>query len=78
MQLDSKMGSLFEGKIGQKDIRVSTTVENSLQIRPFYAKQSQFLKQQNEPKLFCNDELRDIGHLVTFLCKTKPIFETAK
>jgi hypothetical protein len=64
MQLDSKMGSLFEGKIGQKGLRFSTTVENSLQIHPFYAKQSQYLKQQNESKLFCNNELQDIGHLV--------------
>ena len=32
----------IEGKIGEKELKRSTTVENSLQITPFYAKQSQY------------------------------------
>ena len=32
----------IEGKIGEKELKRSTTVENSLQINPFYAKQTQF------------------------------------
>ncbi len=35
----------------------STTVEDSLQISPFYAKQTQFPKGQNERKLNNNIEL---------------------
>ncbi len=36
---------------------ISTTVEDSLQIHPFYAKQSQFPKNQNELKLLFNKVL---------------------
>ncbi len=32
----------IEGKIGEKDLKRSTTVENVRQITPFYAKQTQF------------------------------------
>ena len=42
----------------------STTVENSLQITPFYAKQSQFQKWQNEHKYLCNNEICKNGQLV--------------
>ena len=35
---------LIEGKIDEKVLKRSTTVENSLQITPFYAKQTQFKK----------------------------------
>jgi len=42
----------------------STTVENSLQITPFYAKQTQFQKWQNEHKHYLNNEIRKIGQLV--------------
>jgi len=34
----------FEGKIGEKELKRSTTVENVRQITPFYAKQTQFQK----------------------------------
>jgi hypothetical protein len=34
-----------------------TPVENPLQIRPFYAKQTQFPKKSNERKLTNNNEL---------------------
>ena len=37
----------IEGKIGEKELKRSTTVENSLQITPFYAKQSQSQVGQN-------------------------------
>ena len=37
----------------------STTVENSLQITPFYAKQSQFQKRQNEHNFRHDKILRD-------------------
>ena len=42
----------------------STTVENSLQITPFYAKQTQSQVRQNHANHFCNNEIRDSGHLV--------------
>ena len=42
----------------------STTVENSLQITPFYAKQSQSQVGQNQHKYFCINEIRKIGQLV--------------
>jgi hypothetical protein len=42
----------------------STTVENSLQITPFYAKQSQFWKCQNQHKCYYSHELRKKGQLV--------------
>jgi hypothetical protein len=32
----------IEGKIGEKELKRSTTVENIRQINPFYAKQTQF------------------------------------
>ena len=54
----------IEGKIGEKDLKRSTTVENSLQITPFYAKQSQFWKCQKQHKYFCNNEIRKNGQLV--------------
>ena len=41
----------------------STIVENSLQITPFYAKQTQFQKWQNEHKRFRNNELRNFKPL---------------
>ena len=41
----------------------STTVENSLQITPFYAKQSQSQVCQNQHKHFCNNEIRQDRHL---------------
>ena len=50
----------IEGKIGEKDLKRSTTVENSLQINPFYAKQSQFDGGQNEHKLRYEKQLQDI------------------
>ena len=34
----------IEGKIGEKEPKRSTTVENIRQITPFYAKQTQFQK----------------------------------
>jgi hypothetical protein len=37
----------------------STTVENVRQINPFYAKQSQFQKRQNEYNLRHNKQLQD-------------------
>ena len=39
----------------------STTVENSLQITPFYAKQSQSQVGQKQPKLFCDKYIRSSG-----------------
>ena len=42
----------------------STTVENSLQISPFYAKQSQSQVGQNQHKHFYNNEIRKKGQLV--------------
>ena len=44
--------------------RPSTTVENSLQISPFYAKQSQCQVRQNQHKHFYNNEIRLDGQLV--------------
>ncbi|MBL7143171.1 MAG: hypothetical protein ISS76_02950 [Phycisphaerae bacterium] len=41
----------------------STFVENSLQISPFYAKQTQFQKWQNEHKHFYNNEIRKFRDL---------------
>ena len=38
----------------------STTVENSLQITPFYAKQTQFQKWQNEHNYRYDNQLHDI------------------
>ena len=46
----------------------STTVENSLQITPFYAKQTQFKKWQNEHKYLHNNVLRNF----------KPLAQTKK
>ena len=46
----------------------STTVENSLQIHPFYAKQTQFKKWQNEHKYLHNNVLRNF----------KPLAQTKK
>jgi len=53
----------------------STTVENSLQITPFYAKQTQSQVRQNQAKHFYNNKIRAIGHLVfqTNKAKTNPI-----
>ncbi|MBW7989568.1 MAG: hypothetical protein FVQ84_06065 [Planctomycetes bacterium] len=42
----------------------STNVENSLQITPFYAKQTQFQKESNERNLYDNNEICKYGHLV--------------
>ena len=42
----------------------STTVENSLQIHPFYAKQSQCQVSQNQPKHFVINEIRRNRQLV--------------
>ena len=42
----------------------STLVENSLQISPFYAKQSQSQVRRNQPKHCVNNEIRKNGHLV--------------
>jgi len=36
----------IEGKIGEKGLKPSTSIEKALQIRPFYAKQTQFPKSQ--------------------------------
>ncbi|NQT00399.1 MAG: hypothetical protein HQ580_00095 [Planctomycetes bacterium] len=47
----------IEGKTGEKELKRSTLVENSLQISPFYAKQTQFPKGQNEHNLFYNNGL---------------------
>jgi hypothetical protein len=41
----------------------STPVENVRQINPFYAKQSQFQKCQNQHKHLLNNEIRKIRHL---------------
>jgi hypothetical protein len=40
----------------------STTVEDSLQIRPFFAKRTQFQKKSNELKSFYNNELRTTNY----------------
>ena len=62
----------IEGKIDEKDLKRSTTVENSLQITPFYAKQSQFQVSQYQLKFYNNKHLRLIGQLV-IQKKTNPI-----
>jgi len=49
----------IEGKIGEKDLKPSTTVEIALQITPFYAKQTQFQKRQNEHNFRYDKILRD-------------------
>jgi hypothetical protein len=54
----------IEGKIDEKVLKRSTTVENSLQIDPFYAKQSQFQIRQNKRKHFLSKYLGLIGQLV--------------
>jgi hypothetical protein len=53
----------------------STTVENSLQINPFYAKQTQFYGGSNKHKHFCNNEIRKFKHFdeCQNKAKTKPI-----
>ena len=53
----------------------STTVENPLQISPFYAKQSQSQVGQKQRKLFCDKYIRVLGQLViqTNKAKTNPI-----
>ncbi len=42
----------IEGKIGEKELKRSTNVENSLQITPFYAKQTQFSPLFAQKRLF--------------------------
>jgi len=42
----------------------STSVENPLQITPFYAKQTQSQDRQNQRKLFYNKYICESGHLV--------------
>ena len=54
----------FELRISNLCYIHSTTVENVRQITPFYAKQTQFQKWQNQHKLFCNNEICKIRQLV--------------
>ena len=54
----------IDGKIVEIPSKRSTTVENSLQIDPFYAKQSQFQAGQNKRKHLLNKHLGLIGQLV--------------
>jgi len=54
----------IEGKIVELPSKRSTTVENSLQIDSFYAKQTQFQVRQNQLKLFYNKYIRVVGQLV--------------
>jgi hypothetical protein len=53
----------------------STTVENVRQITPFYAKQTQFQKWQNEHKYFLNNKIRKFRHFdeCQNKAKTNPI-----
>jgi hypothetical protein len=59
---------------------ISTTVEDSLQIDPFYAKRTQFPKKSNERNRFTNKGLWRIGHLVKWEKRTQnePKFKKAK
>jgi len=59
----SSLASLSGAPLNQPAKR-STTVENSLQINPFYAKQSQCQVSQNQPKYFVINEIRRNGQLV--------------
>ena len=53
----------------------STTVENIRQITPFYAKQTQFQKWNNEHKYFLSNEIRNFRHFDGWKnkAKTNPI-----
>jgi len=64
MKLESQITNNHSSLIDNQSKRRSTTVENSLQITPFYAKQSQFWKCQKQHKHFCNNEIRKNGQLV--------------
>ena len=55
---------LIEGKIGEKDLKRSTTVENSLQINPFYAKQTQFQKCKMNVNTFSAMRYENLGTLM--------------
>ena len=46
MKLESQITNNHSSLIDNQSKKRSTTVENSLQITPFYAKQTQFLKYQ--------------------------------
>ena len=54
----------IEGKIVELPSICSTIVENTLQIDPFYAKQSQFQIGQNKRKFFYNKHIHTLGQLV--------------
>ena len=58
----------------------STPVENVRQITPFYAKQTQFGKWQNEYKHLRNNEIRKNGQLViqTIQSQFKPNIEAQR
>ncbi len=62
----------IEGKIGEeKGLKRSTTVENSLQITPFYAKQTQFQKCKMSINTFLAMRYENLDTMVGG--KTKPI-----
>ncbi len=60
----------IEGKNGEKELKRSTTVENSLQINPFYAKQTQFQKWQKNINTYLTMRYRNLDTLMGV--KTKP------
>ena len=60
----------IEGKIGEKELNRSTNVENSLQIHPFYAKQTQFQKRQKNINAFLVMRYENLDILMGQ--KTKP------
>ncbi len=70
MKLESQITNNHSSLIDNQSKRRSTTVENSLQINPFYAKQSQFQKYKMNINTF--DAMR-YGILDTLMGgKTKP------
>ena len=71
MKLESQITNNHSSLIYNQSKRRSTPVENVRQIHPFYAKQSQCQVRQNQPKHFCNNEIRAIGHLVIQTNKAK-------
>jgi hypothetical protein len=54
-------------EIQDTNLSPSTTVERTLQIRPFYAKQTQFWN--------CKMNVTSASTNPTFLCETNPILE---
>ncbi len=77
-QITNNQSSIIDNQLAMP----STSVENPLQISPFYAKQTQSQVCQNKRKLFYNNEICKMGHLVIqtnkpnsnpIKAKTKPI-----